>query len=103
MLAGAHRSESGRGHQDIAWMAGSLAVPHSSSSPASLSELWTMGWAQRQEISNLCKPDGKKDKSPSPSVVVPVFLFPRVDGVQAIPGPQGLCLDPATHPPLRYP
>ena len=44
MLAGAHWSESSREHQDIAWMAGSLAAPHSSSS-ASLSELWTMGWA----------------------------------------------------------
>lgn len=70
MLAGAHRSESGCGHHDIAWMAGSLAVPNSSSSPASLSELWTMGWAQRQGTSNLCKPDGKKDKSPSPSLDV---------------------------------
>ncbi|KAG5195965.1 hypothetical protein JEQ12_011601 [Ovis aries] len=52
-------------------------------------ELWTMGWAQRQEISNLCKPDGKKDKSPSPSVDVPVFLFPRVDASVELPGQQG--------------
>lgn len=68
MLAGVHWPESSHGHQDIAQMAGSLAVPHSSS--ASLSELWTMGWAQQQGISNLCKPDGKKDKSPSPSLDV---------------------------------
>lgn len=101
MLAGVHWSESSRGHQDIAQMAGSLAVPHSSS--ASLSELWTMGWAQQQGISNLCKPDGKKDESFPQFGCARVFLFPRVDGVQAISGPQGLYLGPATHPPLRYP
>lgn len=61
-----------------------------------------MGWAPWQEISNLCKPDGKQgDKSPSPSVDVPVFLsfFPRL----MVCRPPGALLHPATHPPLRHP